>query len=231
MPPTSVLLEALWLGLLTAILPCVLTQNVTAVSYLAARVSRPRQSLLSGAFYIAGRAAAYVAIAALCIGTAISIPQVSVFLQRYLNTAAGPILILAGMVILELIPLRLPGPRVSESLQGRVGRGSLVAAGLLGLLLALCFCPPVAAMFFGGLIPLAIEHRSPLLLPLAFALGTALPASLLAVLIVLGVKWLAVALDRLRQFERWARRATGLVFILVGIYLCLVYIFGIFEVS
>ena len=231
MPPMVSLLEAFWLGLLTAILPCVLTQNVAAVSYLARRVSRPRQALLGGALYVAGRAAAYVAIAVLCVIAALSIPKVSLFLQRYLNTATGPILILAGMVILELIPLRLPGPKVSESLQGRVDRGELVAAGMLGLLLALCFCPPVAAMFFGRLIPSAIGHRSPLLIPLAYGLGTALPAAVLAVLVVFGAGWLARALDRVVQFQRWARRATGLVFILLGIYYCLVYIFGVFEIT
>ena len=38
-------------------------------------------------------------------------------------------------------------------------------------------------------------------------------------------------LDRVGQFQRWARRATGLVFILLGIYYCLVYIFGVFEIT
>jgi threonine/homoserine/homoserine lactone efflux protein len=48
------------------------------------------------------------------------------------------------------------------------------------------------------------------------------------VLIGLGAQWVGKALNKLAQIEKWARRATGVIFILVGIYLSLVHIFGVF---
>ena len=67
-------------------------------------------------------------------------------------------------------------------------------------------------------MPLAVERSSPLLLPLFYGIGTALPVIVFAVLIAAGARRLGEALDRVQVFERWARRVTALVFIGVGIY-------------
>jgi cytochrome c biogenesis protein CcdA len=91
-------------------------------------------------------------------------------------------------------------------------------AGILGLVFALAFCPVSAGLFFGGLVPLAVEQNSPLLLPLVYGIGTALPVIVFAALLAAGARRLGEALDRVQVFERWARRVTALVFIAVGIY-------------
>ena len=48
-----------------------------------------------------------------------------------------------------------------------------------------------------------------------------------AVLAAYAAQAMGKAFDRLRQFERWARTITGTIFILVGVYYCLTYIFGV----
>ena len=75
-----------------------------------------------------------------------------------------------------------------------------------------------AGLFFGGLVPLALEHRSPLWLPALYGLGTGLPVVVFAVLVSAGVAWAGSAFHRLQSVERWARRATALVVIAVGLY-------------
>jgi threonine/homoserine/homoserine lactone efflux protein len=65
---------------------------------------------------------------------------------------------------------------------------------------------------------MAVERSSPLLLPLAYGIGTALPVIVFAALLATGARRLGEALDRVQVFERWARRVTAVVFIGVGIY-------------
>jgi threonine/homoserine/homoserine lactone efflux protein len=88
------------------------------------------------------------------------------------------------------------------------------------MLFALSFCPTSAALFFGSLIPLAIESKSVVVLPALYGLGTALPVFAFAVLIALGAKSVAAAFKRLTALEVWARRITGAVFVGIGIYSC-----------
>ncbi len=97
----------------------------------------------------------------------------------------------------------------------------------MGFLFALSLCPVSAALFFGSLIPLAIKYESGVALPLAYGLGTALPVLVFAELLATGAGRVAGAYARLQALEKWARTATGGVFILTGIYLSLVHIFGL----
>ncbi|UCE66726.1 MAG: sulfite exporter TauE/SafE family protein, partial [Candidatus Zixiibacteriota bacterium] len=58
-------------------------------------------------------------------------------------------------------------------------------------------------------------------------LGTALPVVGFSILIAFGARFVGAAFNRLTQFEFWARRVTGVIFLLVGIYYILIYIFGL----
>ena len=139
----------------------------------------------------------------------------------------GPVLILAGMFLLELIGSGLTGPNMNSAAQKFAGKGGVWEAGLLGVLFALSFCPVSAAIFFGSLIPLAIKMESVILLPSLYGIGTGLPVLAFAVLIAFSAKSIGVLFNALTVFERWARRVTGVIFILVGLYLSLKYIFNV----
>jgi len=176
-----------------------------------------------------GRAITYAVLGALLVTSLLSAPSVSLPLQRIMNQLLGPILILVGMVLLGLLRLNLRGGGVSERMQRRVERWGIWGALLLGILFALAFCPLSATLFFGSLIPLAIKNGSKVLMPLLYGAGTALPVIMFALLLAISAHSIGVAFDRLRQFEQWARRVTGVVFIGVGIYLSLVHIYGVFS--
>lgn len=210
--------SALWLGILTSISPCPLAANIAAVSYVGRHVGSPRRVLFAGALYTAGRALAYLVLGAAAVWSLMSVVSASSFFQGTFSRLIGPMLIVVGLFLLGLFSFSIRGVRVSDAMRERIDRAGIWGAFPLGAVLALAFCPVSAALFFGTLIPLATENRSPVLLPAVYGIGTGLPVVIFAVLIALGVGWMGSALDRVQAFERWARLATGLVFVAVGIY-------------
>jgi cytochrome c-type biogenesis protein len=196
---------ALWLGILTSISPCPLSTNIVAVSYVGQRVGSGRAVLMSGALYTTGRSLVYLALGAASVWSLMSLVSVSSFLQGTFSRLLGPLLIALGLLLLGVFELA-------------VDRAGVWGAGVLGLVFALAFCPVSAGLFFGGLVPLAVERESPLLLPLVYGIGTAMPVAVFAVLLAAGVGWLGKALDRVQEFEIWARRVTAVVFLGVGVY-------------
>lgn len=221
--------SALWLGLLASVSPCPLATNIAAVAYVGRTVTLPRSVVLAGALYTLGRAVGYVLLGALIILGLTSIVSLSDFLQTTIYKFIGPALILVGMVLLDLLSLPSFGVsgRAGPVLQRWVDGVGIWGAAPLGLAFALSFCPVSAALFFGTLIPLAAKHGSPVLLPAVYGIGTGLPAAGIALMLALGVKRLGQVLERVQAFERLARRATGALFILVGVYEVLRGIFGV----
>ena len=217
--------SALWLGLLTSISPCPLATNIAAISFIARNVNRPRLVFLTGLFYTIGRVFAYIVLGSLLVTSVLSIPQLSYFLQKYMNKLLGSVLILAGMVLLNFIQINFGGSGLSEKAQKRINSLVIWGAGLLGIIFALSFCPVSAAFFFGSLIPLSVMHNSGIALPAIYGLGTGLPVFIFSLLIAFGTQSVGRIFNIVTQLERWTRRLTGAIFIIIGIYYCLVYIF------
>lgn len=219
--------SAMWLGILTSISPCPLATNVAAMSFIGKDLSSPRRVLLTGALYTAGRTVAYSVLAALLIASVFAVPDASYFLETYMNKALGPLLILVGILLLDILPISFSTSCVTDKFEARLRTSGLLGAALLGMVFALSFCPVSAALFFGSLIPLAVNHGSTVALPSIYGIGTGLPVFVFAVLIALGAQGVGRAFHRLVRFEKWARRITAAVFIVVGIRFCLNYIFEV----
>ncbi|PIV83761.1 MAG: cytochrome C biogenesis protein [Nitrospirae bacterium CG17_big_fil_post_rev_8_21_14_2_50_50_9] len=161
----------------------------------------------------------------LLVSSLLSAPILSHWLQKYMNKLLGPILILVGMALLELIQLNVGGAGMALKMQKRIDTSGLWGAGLLGAVFALSFCPVSAALFFGSLIPLSIKYGSGMILPGLYGMGTGLPVLVFAILIAQGARSVSRIFDRITRIEVWARRITGVIFIGVGIYYSLSYIF------
>lgn len=224
---TLAIASAFWLGVLTSISPCPLATNVAAMSFVGRRVGNPRRVFLAGALYTGGRALTYGLLGVVLVSSLLSAPWLSNLLQKYMNLALGPLMILVGMILLEMIAFRVGNGGMGDGLRKKLEHMGFWGAGLLGIVFALSFCPTSAALFFGSLIPLALKQESGLALPTVYGIATGLPVLLFAVLIALGAKKVAKAYDRIVHFEHWARKITGGIFIMVGIYYCLVLVFGI----
>jgi cytochrome c biogenesis protein CcdA len=219
---------AVWLGVLTSISPCPLATNIAAISYIGKKVEHPRLVLLTGLLYTLGRAVAYLVLGILLVRSLLSAPHISFFLQRNMMKILGPLLIVVGMFLIGLLNVNITGSGMSGKMLARADRMGMWGAGLMGIVFALSFCPTSAALFFGSLIPLAVKSESGVILPLLYGIGTALPVVAFAFLVAVGAHYVGRVFHRITQFELWARRATGVLFIGIGIYFSLKYVFQLF---
>ncbi len=218
---------AAWLGVLTSISPCPLATNVAAVAFVSREGTSARRALGAGLLYTLGRSAAYIVLAAVAVFAVSRLLDVSRFLQGTLYMLAGPLLIVIGMILLGLIPVRLPkGPRAPS--EEKVRRGGLWGAAGLEALFALSFCPVSAALFFGMLIPLAVRHESVFALPGVYGVATGIPVAILAATIAFGLGRIGAMFDAIGRIERWLRPATAVILILVGVYETLRVVFDVF---
>ena len=211
--------SAFWLGILTSISPCPLATNIAAVSFITRNLGSSRKVLWSGLLYAAGRMLTYVVIAVLAVASLLSLPEVSFFLESNMHKIIGPLLIIVGIILLDVIPISFSASLIRRSVQEKAGKWGMWGSGLLGIVFALTFCPLSAALFFGSLIPLAIDGKSAVLMPSVYGLGTALPVFAFALAMVFSVKSIGRLFDRLTQIEKWVRKLTAIVFIGTGIYL------------
>lgn len=219
--------SALWLGILTSISPCPLATNIAAISFIGRRIGSPRRVFLSGLLYALGRTLVYLGLGVLLVASVLSVPELSMFLQRSMNKLLGPLLIVIAMFLLDLVSFSLPGSGLGLSMQKRVDALGLWGALPLGMIFGLTFCPVSAALYFGSLIPLAVQAQSSVLLPSVYGVGTALPALVFAVLIAVSARSVGRAFNAISKVEWWARRVTGVVFLAIGVYYCLKFIFDV----
>ncbi len=238
---------AAYLGVLTSISPCPLATNIAAISYIGRKVENSRMVINAGLLYTLGRCLLYLGLATLLTTTALSIPAVSIFLQKYMHLLLGPVLLLLGMFLVGLITVTSGGTMMSEAMQKRVDAMGVWGALLLGVLFAVSFCPTSAAWFFGLLalimgseagaitgvlakvgitLPQASLPGGTVFLPLIYGIGTALPVLLVAFLLAYSAQSVGKTYNILSKVEWWARMVTGWVFILVGMYFNFKYIFA-----
>jgi cytochrome c biogenesis protein CcdA len=220
--------SAAWLGILTSISPCPLATNIAAVSFLSKKIAHPFMVFVSGLAYTVGRMVAYAALGWIIINSLLSVPEVAQFLQKYMSKALGPLLILTGLFLLEILTIKLPGLSLSQKYHNKLVESGAPGAFLLGLIFALAFCPVSAALFFGSLIPLALNSKAGTLLPFIYGVGTGLPVLGFAVAIALGVTSMSHWFHKITKLEFYTRRITGVIFILVGLYYSGIYILKLF---
>lgn len=221
--------SAFWFGILTSISPCPLATNIVAVSFIGREVGSSRRAVFSGLLYTAGRMLAYVGLGAIIVVGLLSIPAVANFLQDYMDKILGPLLILVGLLLLGSFNPKLPGTGGGGNAAQRLAkRGGIWGAMPLGIIFALSLCPVSAALFFGSLIPLALQHESYFLMPSLYGLGTGLPVIVFGFVIAFSAGSVGKLFNRVTAVEKWLRRLTAATFIVIGLYYLLRYSFGLF---
>ncbi len=212
------MLTALLLGLLGAISPCQLSTNASSIAYLIGSTGRAGRNVVSPvAAYMAGKVLIYsgAGIAAILLGQglqAVAIPTVAVTRQ-----VLGPLMILIGLAMLGVWRPRMAfGHGLSARLQTRARSAGTLSAFLLGVAFSFAFCPTLALLFFGYVIPMAVASTAGPLYPAAFAAGTAFPLVLTALVVAAGSDTASLA-SRLVAWEPWLRRLGGAIFLLAGL--------------
>ena len=213
-----ILLSALWLGILTSISPCPLATNIATVSFLSKSINHPKKVFALGMAYTFGRMMTYAILGVIIIMSLVSVPSIANFFQEYMNKILGPLLIIVGLFLLDVFKIKISGLAISQEKQQSLVESGIGGSFALGVIFALSFCPISAALFFGSLIPLALNSKVGIGLPFLYGLGTGLPVVILALGIALGVTKASFWFKKMSSIEKYTKKITGIVFILVGLY-------------
>ena len=216
---TVPVVTAFLLGLLTAISPCPLAANITAIGYIGRDITDRSRIFRDGLLYALGRIAAYTLLGAVLIAVlreGASMFALQKAISRYGEMLLAPALILIGLFMLFGHKLKLPqfGFSGGDRIEKRGGWGAL----LLGVLFAMAFCPTRGVFYFGMLIPMSAAETGGYLLPVVFAIATGLPVIIVAWILAYSVAGLGKFYNRMQVFQKWMNKIIALLFIAVGIY-------------
>ena len=215
-------ITAIILGLMTAISPCPLATNISAIGFISRDLKDSKRVFISGLVYTLGRAISYTGLA-LIIFFGASKMNVSMLFQGWGEKLLGPVMILIGLFMLDVIKIKLPGFSGLTDKIGEKSKSSYWSTLLLGMVFALAFCPYSGVLYFVMLIPITVASASGLYLPVLFAIATGLPVIIFALLLAYAVGNVGKLYNQIKTFELWFRRAVSVIFIGVGIYYVVIF--------
>ncbi|MDE6216014.1 MAG: sulfite exporter TauE/SafE family protein [Bacteroides sp.] len=141
------------------------------------------------------------------------------FIGKYGELILGPALVLIGMFMLFGNKLKLPSFGFSGNGEGLARKGGWGAL-LLGMLFAMAFCPTSGVFYFGMLIPMSATTTAGYLLPVLFAVATALPVLTVAWILAFSVQHIGSFYGKMQTVQKWLNRIVGGVFMAIGVYYC-----------
>jgi cytochrome c-type biogenesis protein len=211
------LLSAMLLGLMTAISPCPLATNITAIGFISKDIKSKRKVLYNGIIYTLGRSVTYVGLGLILFAGfgQLGLPST---ITIYGEKLIGPLLLLIGVFMLGLFKIPIPGISFITERMENSHKGSFIGVLLLGIVFALAFCPYSGVLYFGALIPMSIGSSHGILMLLVFALATGLPVILFAWLLAFSVNKVGAIYNRIKNFEKWFRKAVAILFMITGLY-------------
>ena len=215
-------LSAFILGLMTAISPCPLATNITAIGFISKDIKNGMKVFTNGLIYTLGRGITYSLIGLLFY---FGLGQFSSFIQEWGEKILGPLLILFGIIMLGILNLNIRGLDILSNKMNEKPVSGFWGVLLLGIVFALAFCPYSGVLYFMILIPMTINSASGLYLPLIFAVGTGLPVIVFSWIIAFSVGSIGKYYDKIKIFEVWFRRSVAVLFIGVGIYYVIILFF------
>lgn len=208
------ILTAFIFGLLVALSPCTIAANITAITYITE--GSKRKSIISrGLVYVLGRTIAYILLGVLLyfFVDGIAFGQ---WLQLNFGKILGPLFIVLGLLLLDVIHLHF----LADKCVNRFNMSSIKKKSwsplLAGVLMAYAFCPYSGALYFGAMVPLMFTTSLSVYIPMAFALGSALPLIPIILVISGGLEKLSELKEKHSNVEKWIRRAIALLFIIAG---------------
>ena len=215
---------ALILGLMTAISPCPLATNITAVGFISKDIQNRNRVFVNGIVYTAGRAISYTLLAIIIYYSADQF-SISAFFQKYGEKLIGPFMILIGLFMLGVLKIKFPALTGLTDKFTKKGLSGYWDVLLLGIIFALAFCPYSGVLYFGMQMPLTIGSSEGILLPFVFAIATGIPVIIVAWLIAYTVSGVGVFYNRLKIIEIWFRRAIAVMFLGIGVYYVIIVFF------
>lgn len=219
---TAPTLTAFLLGLLTAVSPCPLATNIAAIGFIGKDIESRRRIFRNELLYTLGRIIAYTALGIvliLILREGASLFGIQKFIGKYGELILGPALVLIGVFMLFGNRFKLPSFGFSGNGEGLARKGGWGAL-LLGMLFAMAFCPTSGVFYFGMLIPMSATATAGYLLPVLFAVATALPVLTVAWILAFSVQHIGGFYGKMQTVQKWLNRIVGGVFMAIGVYYC-----------
>lgn len=212
------LLTAFMLGLLTALNPCQLAISVSALAY----EYRNGKGFLECILYALGRTITYIVLGwiMMCL------------IGGGKNTKGFEIIVSKGEIVLPYVLIAIGIFMLSRAFHhhhhhgddchnsGRlIKRNGPLGAVILGITLALAFCPESAVFYFGLMIPLALSSTVSILIPISFAFAAAIPVVIIAYIMSKAYNKAQKISHTFETFQMILNGVTGLLFIAIAILL------------
>lgn len=213
---------AFLLGLLTALSPCPLATNIAAIGFIGRDLESRKRIFWNGLLYMLGRILSYALLGVVLImvlrrgSSMFGIQKAVGSWGEYL---LGPVLLVIGLFMLFGHRIHLPQFGFSGNAEGLARKGGWGALAI-GMLFALAFCPTSGVFYFGMLIPLSATATAGYLLPVVFAVATALPVLAVAWILAFSVQQIGSFYGKMQKVQKWMNAVVGVVFLAVGVYYC-----------
>ncbi|MCH5345924.1 MAG: sulfite exporter TauE/SafE family protein [Muribaculaceae bacterium] len=220
---TTPAMAALLLGLITAISPCPLATNIAAIGFISKNIEGRKRIFYKGLLYTAGRVLAYTVLGVILISIlreGASAFGIQKAVARWGELLVGPLLLVIGAFMLFGHKLNLPRFGFNGNGEKIAGKGGW-GAFLLGVLFAMAFCPSSGVLYFGMLIPMSVTASAGWLLPVIYAVATALPVLIVAWIFAFSARNIGRFYGKMQAVQRWLNIAVALLFIAVGIFYCI----------
>lgn len=214
------LLAAFVLGVLVALNPCQLAISISALAY----EYRNGKRLMDGLIYAMGRAVTYTLLGwiTMClIGGGKNVTGLQTLLSMA-EVAVPYVLIVIGLYLLYRTFHHHHHDGESCHNSGRIiKRNGPLGSLILGMTLALAFCPESAIFYFGMMIPLSISSQVGAIVPLVFGLSASLPVIVIAWLMHKAMNGAEKFYRGFEHFQQGLNGVTGILFLVIATLLLL----------
>lgn len=224
---TAPAFTAFLLGLLTAISPCPLATNIAAIGFISKDIENRQRIFLNGVLYTLGRVIAYTLLGIILISIlkeGASVFGIQKAVGKWGELLLGPLLLIIGLFMLFGSRLNLPKFGYDGKGEGLAKKGGW-GAFLLGVLFAMAFCPSSGVFYFGMLIPMSVTATAGWMLPILFAVATALPVLVVAWILAFSVEKVGEFYGKMQVIQKWLNIIVGGLFVIIGIYYCIIMYF------
>ena len=224
---TAPAFTAFLLGLLTAISPCPLATNIAAIGFISKDIENRQRIFLNGVLYTLGRVIAYTLLGIILISIlkeGASVFGIQKAVGKWGELLLGPLLLIIGLFMLFGSRLNLPKFGFDCKGEGLAKKGGW-GAFLLGVLFAMAFCPSSGVFYFGMLIPMSVTATAGWMLPILFAVATALPVLVVAWILAFSVEKVGEFYGKMQVIQKWLNIIVGGLFVIIGIYYCIIMYF------
>lgn len=217
------LLTAVLLGLLVAINPCQIAICMSALTAFVQNDTDERHFMHNAWFFSAGRAVLYVVLALLLVGVLCftghklqneKLHEMTEWVENILPFA----LLAIGLFFLYRGFHKHHHTDSCHNSGNLIKKNKTAGAFVLGMLLALLFCPESAFMYFGMMIPLVVATGSliPLLL---FSIAAVAPLVVVAYICKMSLKKTNQFESKLEKMQVWINFISGVILILLAFLL------------